>query len=160
MTEEIYGTPATRDIRGERVLHATAEDLLKITAEAKADGFVSCIDLTATDYLTHPGRSDLPPSVSPQRFELVVTLISHSERCRQRIRVQISEDKPQAPSLFDLYPGVEALEREVFDMYGIVFINHPNMTRILMPETWEGYPLRKDFAVGAVPVQFKAREQE
>jgi len=67
----------------------------------------------------------------------------------------VPEDEPVVPSLFDLYPGSEAMEREAFDMFGIVFANHPDMTRILMPEDWEGHPLRKDYAVGRVPVQFK-----
>jgi NADH-quinone oxidoreductase subunit C len=60
------------------------------------------------------------------------------------------------PSLFDMWAGAEAFEREVFDLMGIVFTDHPDLTRILMPEDWEGHPLRKDYAVGRVPVQFKA----
>jgi NADH-quinone oxidoreductase subunit C len=59
------------------------------------------------------------------------------------------------PSLFDVHPGTEALEREVFDMFGITFGDHPDPTRILMPEEWEGHPLRKDYPVGTIPVQFK-----
>ena len=60
------------------------------------------------------------------------------------------------PSLFDLHPGSEYLEREAFDMFGIVFDDHPDLTRILMPEDWIGHPLRKDYAEGRIPVQFKA----
>jgi len=58
-------------------------------------------------------------------------------------------------SAFDLFPGTEAMEREAFDMFGIAFDEHPDLSRILMPETWEGYPLRKDFDTGQIPVQFK-----
>ncbi len=135
------------------VLHIHRNELLETVAKAKQAGFVSCIDLTAVDYLIHPKR-DLPAEISPERFEVVVTLISHNPPKRKRIRIQIPEDEVCLPSLCDIYPGVEALEREVFDMFGIEFEGNPDMTRILMPEDWEGFPLRKDFSVGTVPVRF------
>ena len=71
------------------------------------------------------------------------------------MRVQVPADDPTLPTLFDIHPGTEAMEREVFDMFGIVFTDHPDLTRILMPEDWEGHPLRKDYEVGSIPVQFK-----
>jgi NADH-quinone oxidoreductase subunit C len=117
-------------------------------------GFEMCVDLCAVDYLTHPGRR-LPPDVAPERFEVVVQLLSMAHRRRAKVRVQVPEDDPQLDSLWDLYPGVEAMEREAYDMFGIRFVGHPDLTRILMPEDWEGHPLRKDYAVGRVPVQFK-----
>jgi NADH-quinone oxidoreductase subunit C len=91
----------------------------------------------------------------PKRFEIVVNLLSLSKRERLRVRVQVSESDPNIDSLFDLYPGTEAMEREVFDMFGISFVGHPDLTRILMPEDWQGHPLRKDYAQGRIPVQFK-----
>jgi len=118
-------------------------------------GFELCADLCAVDYLTHPGRR-LPEGVRPERFEVVVNLLSLSLHQRVRVRVQVPEDDPQVHTLFDLYPGVDAMEREAFDMVGIRFAGHPDLTRILMPEDWEGHPLRKDYGVGRVPVQFKA----
>ncbi|MGH9061215.1 MAG: NADH-quinone oxidoreductase subunit C, partial [Acidimicrobiales bacterium] len=63
--------------------------------------------------------------------------------------------EPVVPSLFDLWMGSEAHEREVYDMFGISFDGHPDPSRILMPEDWEGHPLRKDYASGRIPVQFK-----
>ena len=63
---------------------------------------------------------------------------------------------PTIPTLFDMYPGTEAMEREVYDMFGIVFTDHPDLTRILMPEDWDGHPLRKDYDQGRIPVQFSA----
>lgn len=120
----------------------------------KDAGFETCSDLCAVDYLTHPGRS-LPDGVAPERFEVVVNLLSLSMRQRVRIRVQVPESDPSVDSLTDVYPGVDAMEREAYDMLGIVFADHPDMTRILMPEEWEGHPLRKDYGVGRVPVQFK-----
>ena len=81
--------------------------------------------------------------------------MSHTERERVRLRIQVPEAEPSVPSLFDVHPGSEAMEREVFDLYGIRFDGHPDLTRILMPEDWVGHPLRKDEAIGRIPVQFK-----
>jgi NADH-quinone oxidoreductase subunit C len=67
----------------------------------------------------------------------------------------VPESDPVVDSLFEVYTGTEAMEREAYDMMGIVFADHPDLTRILMPEDWEGHPLRKDYGVGRVPVQFK-----
>jgi NADH-quinone oxidoreductase subunit C len=126
----------------------------RMVAAFRDAGFEMCSDLCAVDYLTHPGRS-LPEGVTPERFEVVVNLLSLSMRQRVRIRVQVPESDPAVDSLFDVYPGTEAMERETYDLVGIVFNDHPDLTRILMPEDWEGYPLRKDYGVGRVPVQFK-----
>jgi len=84
-----------------------------------------------------------------------VNLTSLERRERVRLRVQVPESDPTIPTLVGLYPGTEAMEREAYDMFGIVFRDHPDLTRILMPDDWEGHPLRKDYSVGRVPVQFK-----
>ena len=117
-------------------------------------GYELLSDLCGVDYLTHPGRT-LPDGVSPERFEVAVVLLSLTGASRVRIRVQVPESDPVLPTLWDLYRGSEAMEREAFDMFGIRFDGHPDLTRILMPEDWEGHPLRKDYGVGRVPVQFK-----
>ena len=133
-------------------------DYLKTITALRGEGFEMCVDLTAVDYLTHPGRN-ISPEVASQitleRFELVVNLLSLSQRRRVRLRVQVSESDRVIDSAFDVYPGTEAMEREVFDMFGIKFNGHPDLTRILMPEDWQGHPLRKDYAQGNIPVQFK-----
>ena len=146
--------------RGDVVLHATVDTYLDVCAEAHADGFDQLIDLTAVDYLTYGGTRSLPGGLDAERFEVVTSLINHTRRERVRIRTQVGADEPTIPSLFDLWPGSEYLEREVFDMFGIVFAEHPDMSRVLMPEDWVGHPLRKDYAVGAIPVQFKAASNE
>ena len=133
-------------------------DYLKTITALRSEGFEMCVDLTAVDYLTHPGRSISPEVASHitlERFELVVNLLSLSQRRRVRLRIQVSESDPVVDSAFDVYPGTEAMEREVFDMFGIKFNGHPDLTRILMPEDWQGHPLRKDYAQGNIPVQFK-----
>lgn len=118
------------------------------------EGWLMCVDVAGVDYLSHP-RADLPDGVAAERFEVVVQLISHRDRDRLRLRVQVPEADPVVPSLFEVHPGTEAMEREVFDMFGIAFDGHPDLTRILMPEDWVGHPLRKDFGIGSIPVQFK-----
>jgi NADH-quinone oxidoreductase subunit C len=130
------------------------DQYVEVVAGYRDEGFEMCVDLCAVDYLGHPGRA-LPESVAPERFEVVVNLLSLGEARRARVRVQVPESDPVVPTLFDLYPGVEAMEREAFDLFGVVFEGHPDLTRILLPEEWEGHPLRKDYGVGRVPIQFK-----
>jgi NADH-quinone oxidoreductase subunit C len=142
--------------RGQTVLHVDRERLAEVVRRLRDDeGFNVCIDVTAVDYLTYESPRHLPDQVAEERFEVVVNLLSHAKHQRVRIRVQVPADDPSVPSLFDLHPGSEAMEREVYDMFGIRFDGHPDLTRILMPEDWEGHPLRKDHPVGRIPVQFK-----
>src|SRR5215510_10135153 len=138
-----------------RVMHPGRDEYVALVRSLHEDGYLMCVDITAVDYLTHPGRVDLPDDVVPERFELVVGLINHASRSRVRLRIQVPESDPVVASLFELHPGTEAMERVVFDMYGIRFDGHPDLTRILMPEDWEGHPLRKDAPSGRIPVQFK-----
>lgn len=148
------------DSNGDVILHASVDDYLGTITAAHADGFDQLIDLTAVDYLTYAGKRALPEGVDAGRYELVTALINHHRRERIRIRVQLDGDEPTIPTAFDLYPGAEYLEREVYDMFGIVFADHPDMSRVLMPEDWVGHPLRKDYAVGSIPVQFKAASNQ
>ena len=85
----------------------------------------------------------------------MVNLLSVSRNRRLRILAALPEKDPAAPSLTSVYPGANFLEREAYDMFGVRFDGHPDLTRILMPDDWVGHPLRKDFAMGEVPVQFK-----
>ena len=153
--ETRYGMPVTHS-RGQVVLHPSREQLEQLVRDLRDDeGFLVCVDLTAVDHLSYSATRDLPEGIEAERFEVVVGLLSHARRERLRLRVQVPASDPTCPSLFDVHPGVEALEREVYDMFGISFEGHPDLTRILMPEDWEGFPLRKDSPVGAIPVQFK-----
>ena len=148
----MYGVPVATAF-GQTVLFPDADSYLDLFSELQSDGFRQVSDLFGVDYLRHE-RSDLPASVIPERFEVVVSMISHARRERIRVRVQVA-DGGSVPTLFDMFPGTEALEREAYDMFGINFDDHPDHSRILMPETWEGHPLRKDFDIGRIPVQFK-----
>jgi NADH-quinone oxidoreductase subunit C len=151
--EVLHGAPVTWS-RGQQVVHPSRDTYFEVVQALRDEGFDMCADLTVTDYLANHERV-LPEGVSPERFELVVNLLSLEQRRRIRVRVQVPEADPAVATLFPIYPGTEAMEREAFDMYGIRFDDHPDLTRILMPEDWEGHPLRKDYAIGRVPVQFK-----
>jgi NADH-quinone oxidoreductase subunit C len=116
---------------------------------ARDRGFEFCSDVTAVDWLRH----------RPERYEVVANLLSMAHKTRLRMITTVGREDPTVESLTPLWPGAGFAEREVFDMFGIVFEGHPDLTRILMPDDWEGHPLRKDFGVGSVPVQFKASHQ-
>jgi NADH-quinone oxidoreductase subunit C len=145
-----YGVSVS-DSRGQVVLHPTREQYITTLKALVDDTFVLCSDLTAVDYSAYQSRVGKPK----ERFEVVLNLISLERRERIRVRVEVPESDAVLPTAFDLYPGTEAMEREVFDMFGIRFEGHPDPSRILMPEDWEGHPLRKDYAIGRIPVQFK-----
>ncbi len=150
---ELHGCPVTES-RGQEVIHPTREQYLDVVKALADEGYTMALDVCGVDYLQYMGRP-LPDGIVPERFEVVVQLLDIGNRRRTRVRVQVPESDPVIPSLFDLHPGVEAPERETYDMFGIEFEGHPDLTRILMPEDWEGHPLRKDYAVGQIPVQFK-----
>ena len=139
---------------GQLVVHPDRASYVDVVGLLYDDGYRMCVDLAGVDYLTHRTRQ-LPAGVTPERFEVAVNLLSTELRRRIRVRVQVPEDDVTLPSIFELHPGTEAMEREAYDMFGIVFTGHPDLTRILMPDDWEGHPLRKDFGIGRIPVQFK-----
>jgi NADH-quinone oxidoreductase subunit C len=152
VVDTLHGAPIS-DSCGQRVLHPSREQYVSVVRALLDETFTMCSDLTVVDYLLHSGRS-LPAGVLAERFEVVVNLLSIERRERIRLRVQVPEADPTIPTLFDMYPGTEAMEREAFDMFGVVFTDHPDLTRILMPEDWDGHPLRKDYDQGRIPVQF------
>ena len=151
--ETLHGCPV-QDSHGQRALHASRDQYVSVIKALADEGYEMCVDLTGADYLAMPQRT-IGFGIQPERFELVVNLLSLSQRKRIRVRVQVPADDATVPTLFDIHPGTEAHERETFDMFGIVFTGHPDMTRILMPEDWDGHPLRKDYSQGSIPVQFK-----
>jgi NADH-quinone oxidoreductase subunit C len=157
MTEQLHGAPVSESL-GQTVVFPSRAQYLDLMKALVDDGFQMCVDLTAVDYLTHPGRA-LPDGVDAERFEVVVSLLDIDSARRLRVRVQVPDDDAALPTLFDVWPGTEALEREVFDMFGISFDGHPDLSRILMPEDWIGHPLRKDYEVGEIPVQFKEADR-
>ena len=88
------------------------------------------------------------------RFEAVVQLLQRDSRERKTFHVIATGEPPTAPSVVDLWPTARFMEREAFDLVGIVFEGHDNLSRIMMPDEWEGHPLRKDYGVGKVAIEF------
>ena len=138
----------------QRVMFVSRERLVDVAEALRAEGYWMCVDLCGVDYLTNHDRP-LPEGVDPERYEVVVSLINHTERARLRLRVQVPEDDAVVLSLMSVWPSVDFPEREMWDFFGIEPQGHPGLDRILMPDDWEGHPLRKDYAVGDIPVQFK-----
>src|SRR5687768_16747398 len=91
---------------------------------------------------------------SDHRFEVVAQLLNRDTKERWTAYVSAEGEPPTVPSVTEIWPSANFFEREAFDMFGIFFEGHPNLTRLLMPDEWEGHPLRKDYGVGKVEVEF------
>jgi NADH:ubiquinone oxidoreductase subunit C len=116
--------------------------------------FEQCLDVTVVDHLVDERRLEVP-GVEPERFEVVASFLSYSRNERIRTVCEVPADDPTVATIVDLYPGMGFGEREAYDMFGITFEGHPDLARILMPDDWVGFPLRKDDAPARVPVAFK-----
>ncbi|HEY2296509.1 MAG TPA: NADH-quinone oxidoreductase subunit C [Jatrophihabitans sp.] len=133
--------------RGELTLYVERERLLDVATALRNDEnlrFELLSSVSGVDYLG-----------SARRLHAVYLFRSMTYRRRVRVEVAASVDDPHIPSLTALYPGADWQEREAFDMFGIVFDGHPGLTRILMPDDWDGHPQRKDYPLGGIPVQYK-----
>ena len=150
----VHGLPAV-EVRGTTVVHTDVARYAGLLQALHTEGFRFCADLCAVDQLTNAGRT-LPDGIEPQRFEVVVTVRDLAAHRHLRVRCQVPEADTRLPSAFHLWPGTEAMEREAYDLFGVVFTGHPDLSRILLPDDWEGHPLRKDVTPGRVPVQFRA----
>jgi NADH:ubiquinone oxidoreductase subunit C len=116
--------------------------------------FTMLLDVTAVDHLLDVERLGVP-GVKPERFEVVANYMSHPRNRRIRVITEVPADDVTVPSLAPSYESANFGEREVYDLFGITFEGHPDLTRILMPDDWVGYPLRKDDSPARVPVTFK-----
>ena len=131
---------------GELTVTAQAADILKVVTFLRDDPrcqFVSIIDVTAVDW---PARA--------KRFDVVYHFLSPRQNKRIRIKVETDEATP-VPSIFSEFPGAEWFERETWDLYGVMFTDHPDLRRLLTDYGFEGHPLRKDFPLtGFVEVRW------
>lgn len=156
--ELLHGVAVTYS--GDQVtLHPGRDEYRALIEHLRSDGYWVCVDLCGVDYLTYAPPRNLPVGVEEGRFEVVVGLLDPTERKRIRIRVQVPGDDPTIDSITAVHPAADSHEREAWDLLGITFEGHPQLSRILLPDDWEGHPLRKDSSVGDIPVQFKATRQ-
>ena len=179
-TTAVPGLVETVEDHGERTLVVDPARVVEACRHLRdEEGFNVLVDLSAVDYLgwgtkevagyigTPAGR-DLNaagsqgfrrvPDAKPKRFAVVYHLLRVSDD-PERLRVEAwLDDGEEIDSVIGVWPAADWYEREVFDLYGIVFRAHPNLVRILMPEDWVGYPLRKDYPIGGEPVRFSGEE--
>lgn len=136
MLQTQFGATASTFRDNQRAV--VSPDRLFAALEAlKAAGFDLLADITAVDYLHYPDATD--------RFGVVYMLTNTTTGERAVVKTFVNEPEPSVPSAYPLWRGADWMEREVYDMYGIDFVGHPDLRRILMPEGFVGYPLRKDY---------------
>ena len=95
------------------------------------------------------------PNETGRELHVVIALLSITRNQRIRLEVCVPESDPHVPSLVEVWAGTNWHERETYDMFGIIFDNHPGLTRILMPDDWDGFPQRKDYPLGGIPIEYK-----
>jgi NADH-quinone oxidoreductase subunit C len=137
--------------RGEITFYVHREHLVETCRTLRDDPalrFELCSSVSAVDY---------GPEL-PQRLHSVYHLTSMTYRRRIRLEVAVDVDDPHVPSVVEVYPTADWQEREAWDMFGIVYDGHPALTRILMPDDWDGHPQRKDYPLGGIPVEYKGAE--
>lgn len=128
-----------------------SEKILAIVTSLKSDhGFEMLASETAVDYFGQEGP----------RYHVVYQFNSYSQKIRLEVRATLFGDDPILDSITSIYPNANWFEREIFDMFGIDFADHPDMRRILMPDDWDGHPLRKDHPLGYEEVQFSFNYEE
>ena len=136
--------------RGELTLYVKPERIAQVCQVMRDDEslrFELCSSVSGVDYIDEP-----------RRLHVVYHLTSMTYRRRIRLEVAVTAEHPHVPSVTQVYPTADWQERETYDMFGVIFDGHPNLTRILMPDDWEGHPQRKDYPLGGVPVEYKGAE--
>jgi len=177
---DLPGYVSERESFGETTVTVETEQIREACLHARDElGFDMCVDVVATDYLgwgaagvsgyigtaggrdiAHPATQGLQtlPAGKPKRFSLSYHLLALREGA-PRVRLQCWIDEGEhVPSVVSVWPTCDWHEREQHDLMGVHFDGHPNLSRILMPDDWEGHPLRKDYPIGGEPVRFTDAE--
>ena len=132
--------------RGEITLHVKREKLVEVALILRDTlKFEMCMGVNGVHYPEQTGRE----------LHAVYPLLSMTKNQRIRLEVSVADADAHIPSLVEVWAGNNWHERETFDMFGIIFDGHPGLTRILMPDDWEGHPQRKDYSLGGIPVEYK-----
>ncbi|MBB4686560.1 NADH-quinone oxidoreductase subunit C [Amycolatopsis jiangsuensis] len=160
--DELYAAMADNNIPASAILQTTVHRD-EITFYVEREHLVGIAGVLRDDAGL---RFELLSSVSgvdygvdvPQRLHSVYHFTSMTYRRRIRLEVTLDIEDPHVPSLVELYPTADWQEREAYDMFGIVYDGHPALTRILMPDDWDGHPQRKDYPLGGIPVEYKGAE--
>jgi NADH-quinone oxidoreductase subunit C len=137
--------------RGEITFYVRRETILELCRTLRDEEtlrFELCSSISGVDY-----GEDVP-----QRLHVVYHLLSMTFRRRIRLEVALDVDDPHVPSVVEVYPTADWHERETWDMFGVIFDGHPALTRLLMPDDWDGHPQRKDYPLGGIPVEYKGAE--
>ena len=127
------------------IINTSVAEYKKLVESLHTESYEMMVDLTVVDWF----RKKEP------RFEVVVQFLSVSKNERKTVKVFVDDEELSIPSITDIYPSANFYEREAYGMFGINFLEHPDLTRILMPDDWNGHPLRKNYGSGRIPVQFK-----
>jgi NADH:ubiquinone oxidoreductase subunit C len=159
LVDHVKGAVAAES-HGQTVVHVPRDAWREAVRFLKEEQqFTQCSDITAVDQLLRPDRP-VPAGVDRERFEVVANFLSHPRNRRIRLITQVPDgDGCEVHSLFELFSGTELPEREIYDLLGVRFAGHPDLVRLLMPDDWEGHPLRKDDPPARVPVQFKEAQR-
>jgi NADH-quinone oxidoreductase subunit C len=132
--------------RGELTLHIKVSRLVEVSMILRDKlKFEMCLGVSGVNYPDDKGRE----------LHAVYPLLSMTNNQRIRLEVSVPDSNPHIPSLVEVWAGNNWNERETFDMFGIIFDGHPGLTRILMPDDWQGHPQRKDYALGGISVEYK-----
>ena len=127
--------------------------LREAMSSLRDDGYGLLVFLTCVDHLVDTSRE------WPARYEVVYQLRNMDTLEQLRVRAFIDGDPPHIDSIHDLFAPANWDERETYDMFGVVFTDHPELTRILMPDDWVGHPLRRDYPVGGEVVEFSEEHE-
>jgi NADH-quinone oxidoreductase subunit C len=145
--EAVAGTIFFRGEATLEVAPAAVHDVLGFLRDSEDEPWPHLMSVHGCDYLP-----DEP------RLGVHYQLLSMERVDRLNVRTRLGAEEPRLPTVVDLYPTADYQEREVYDMFGVVFDGHPDMRRILMPEDYEGFPQRRDFPMGGEPVMFTFNE--